>query len=136
MTTLLLIGTKSFGQTTDINEAKIIGKWIYTKTTNTKDGKTVDKTNVKWTDVFEFTKDGNYIETSSEDNPKIKGKWKVLTKENKIHLFNSIFVPNNPKWKEGDHDLNFIKVNGEYYITYQDWDVEFAPETIYYKKQK
>jgi hypothetical protein len=109
-----------------------VGRWTFYKLTVTKGELEVDSVTTEINSVFIFSEDGTYTETKVTPDKSKKtqsGKWKLIEGGKMVRLYNE----GGPG---SDLDLEITKFKGTRYLTYSWHDSPFAPETVFYKKEK
>jgi hypothetical protein len=135
---VLMFSGIAFSQTPILDSSMIAGNWILAKRTITKKGVNItDKLDKNIFDKYEFFKNGTYRKTYKDSKSKYisRGRWKVIEEGTKIHLFDNVDEPNDPKIEIADHDLPVVWLSGQSYLTYTCQDCLFAPSTDFYRKK-
>ena len=141
MMTIILALTSGtvFGQATDTSSEKLIGKWMLVKyTMPDTNGKPINRLALGETTIYEFSKDGTYKVTYKDKTAMAvnKGKWKIIDKEKKIHLYNNIVVsPDNKVIIPEFDDKPIIKLTATELVIQENRFDEILIGTSYYEKQ-
>ncbi len=118
--------------------SKLPGKWLLVKHLYTEKGKTEDFLTSNEVYTYDFARNGTYavtyINKKNESTTVYKGKWKIISGNKKIRLYDNI-LSSDPKQLVNDNLLPIIRLTKDEFVTKE---LLFGMDllgTSYYKKQ-